>query len=575
MPEAGVSRYSTAIGCASAALLAIALLLPVGDQPWLSFWREWTSAVAALAWLQSVLTALRDTNRAVSWPLWSMPTAALALAGVAWMQWGLGQVPYLSDALLPSLYFASFAIAVVVTASLPDAERATFADRLAVAFLIAALASSPLAILQWLGWSRLDFAERVPGGRPIAHMEQANLLASLLIQGLCAIWRLRYRERIGHRVAMALASPIAMALVLTQSRVAWLVTSALLVLIAWRRELLPWRARNTRALAAIAVTVALAMLATPWFASHTGLQSAPLADRLSEGRRPAIWALFLDAVAQRPWGGWGVLQNGAAQFAMADRHPSLGYFYASTHDYVIDLVVWFGVPLGLAAGLSLAGAVALRLGRARDAATLSTAFAAAALLLHGLVELPLFYLYFLLPFGMLLGLSAPRDACAPAMRLRTSSPALFRVPAIAVTLVLAALARDYIALTDVRPAYTVERRSGHDWLYVESAPPPALLLDQLRAFHRFASWSIDSPAIPDLVAARTTMLRYPVAPVIEHYARLTGAHGDSAAALDALHRLCKFEPEHACTTSHTAWAIWRRIWPVLPDWPPQVGSPPG
>ncbi|MDE2158091.1 MAG: O-antigen ligase family protein, partial [Burkholderiales bacterium] len=534
-----MTRSSIAIGWAGAVLLAIALLLPVGDPPWLSFWREWTSAVAALALLLAALTTLRDTGREIRWPLASMPTAALVLAGAGWLQWACGRVPYRSDALLPSLYFASFAIAVVITAALAEAERDACADRLAAALLCAALASAPLAILQWLGWLRLDFGERVPAGRPIAHMEQANLLASLLIQGLCALWRLRCRARIGRVTALLLAAPVAFALVLTQSRVAWLVAAALLVLIAGRRALLPWRARSTRALAAIAVAIALAMLAAPWFSSRTGQISAPLADRLSEGRRPAIWALYLDAATRRPWAGWGVLQNGAAQFALADRHPSLGYFYASAHDYLIDLVVWFGIPLGLGAGLALAAAVVRRLARARDAATLSSAFAAAALLLHGLVELPLFYLYFLLPFGMWLGLSTPRDEAGPALRLRSGAPALFRVPAIVVTLVLAALARDYIAITDVRPSYTVEPRSGHDWLYVEAPPPPVLLLDQLQAFHRYASWTIDSRALPDLVAARTAMRRYPVAPVIEHYARLTAAHGDPAASLDALHRLCK------------------------------------
>ncbi len=72
---------------------------------------------------------------------------------------------------------------------------------------------------------------------------------------------------------------------------------------------------------ALVVVVVVATLLLPFLDAHVGLAGASLADRTSGGRRPAVWALFLDAVSVHPWVGWGVLQNGVAQYALATAPP--------------------------------------------------------------------------------------------------------------------------------------------------------------------------------------------------------------------------------------------------------------
>ncbi len=166
VPAVANARTRT-IERAGFALLAIALLLPVGDAPWYSFWREWTAAIAVLLVVLGAVSTLRDLALPLRVRLLSLPALALGLASWCWGQHAIGLVPSLSDALLPSLYLVGFAICWIVAASLPAAQRDALADRLAAALLVAALLSAPLAISQWLGWSTLDLGtargRRAPG----------------------------------------------------------------------------------------------------------------------------------------------------------------------------------------------------------------------------------------------------------------------------------------------------------------------------------------------------------------------------------------------------------------------------
>jgi hypothetical protein len=556
-----------------ALLLAVAFLLPVGDAPWFSFWREWSAAIAVLLMLLGAITTLRDHRLPLRLPVLSLPAAALGLAVVCWAQFAGGLVPYVSDALIASLYLVAFSLCAVVAGSLPLSYRERFADRLAMALAVAALISVPLAVLQWTGWLRLDLGMRVAGGRPVAHMEQANLLCSLLIQGVFGLWRLSARGRLGTRAAILLCAPLLLAIVLTQSRVAWLVALALLGAAAWRRDIFDWR-RHGPGVLAIALFVVVGALALPWVNDRLGLIGAALSERFSEGRRPAIWSLFVDAATVYPWVGWGALQNGAAQFALADRHPSLGYFFSSAHSIGLDLMVWFGIPVGGLAAVALVTVVARRVAWASDIATLATALAAVALVLHGWVELPLHYAYFLLPLGLFVGATRidRESAWGPALLVPTDVKVLLPGLSLLWALLLALLGREYIRIADVRPVLAIDKMTRHLVLEADSPNPDAMLLDQLKAFHAFAALPLGTGAsAADLDAAKAAMTRAPYSASIERYALLAGINGRDAEARVALRRLCKFETPAQCLASQDAWTLWRRQWPGLPAWPATVG----
>ena len=555
------------IGALGCALLATALLLPVGDAPWYSFWREWTAGAAVIFVLLSLLNILRDRGLSLQWPLWSLQTAAIALAAVVWVQYAAGLVPWRGDAWLSSFYLTGFAFCVLVAGSLPHAERASLADFLAMALAVAGIVSAPLALLQWTGHLTLDMGMPVAGGRPVAHMEQANLLCSLSIQGALGVWRLALRHRIRLRTAALPLVPMLMTVALTQSRVVWLVGPVLLAVVAWRRDLLPWRPHGQRLAGMIAV-VFTAFLVLPWLNEQWALAGAPLSERASMGRRPAVWALFIDAVWAQPFWGWGALQNGAAQYQVATRHVSLGWYFSSAHNLVLDLMVWFGAAIGLTAGAALLWATVRRLRGAVDAPGLVTALAAASLVLHALVELPLHYAYFLLPLGLMLGASRSDATSGATLHLPARLPGLIPALTLVPGLLLAALASDYIRLTDVRPGMVTDPSTRNEIFEAQLPPPEVLLLDQLQGLHRLAVVPLrQAVGVAQLDAAKAAMLRSPMAPVIERQALIAGLNGRTGDAQSALQRLCKFEPPAQCERSAHAWELWRAQWPQLPPWP--------
>lgn len=551
-----------------AALLAGAFLLPPGDAPWFSFWREWAAALAVLLIVLSAFSRIRFERLEMRFVPASLPGLAFGLAVVPWLQWVFGLEPYRGDALLVSLYLVGFGACMVVARAMAPEERERLADRLAMAMLGAALCSVPLAWLQWLGVLRLDMGIPVAAGRPIAHMEQTNLLCTLLLQGLLGAWRLHERRRLGERWLAALGLVLLLTCDLTQSRVAWLVLVATAIVFFWRRKALGLQGRGAW-LAVAALVIGAGALAMPWADARLGLTGMSLGDRLTGGRRPDAWLLFLDAVGEHPWVGWGALRNGAAQFALADRHPALMWLFSSAHDLVLDLMVWFGAPIGLVAGGALIVALILRIRRAGDPASLATCVAAMALLLHGLVELPLQYTYFLFPLGLMLGVQGDVGTGASrGWRLPVHGAAALAAAAIVPALLLALLARDYIPLSDYRPFMTYDKPTRHMVLAGVPLQSDPLLLDQLRDFQAFAAVPVAAGLDAATIASlRPPMLRFPFGPSQERFARLLALNGRGAEAVDALKRSCTFMTPDQCEANRRAWRVWQSLGQPLPDWP--------
>ncbi len=551
-----------------AALLGLVFLLPVGDGPWFSFWHEWTAGVAVLLIVLGAVSRMRFERRTVRVDFLSLPSLAIVLAAVPWLQWLAGIEFYHGDAALVSAYLVAFGLCVAVIQSMALDERVALGDRLAWAMLFAAICSVPLAVLQWVGLLRLELGIGIVAGRPVAHMEQTNLLCSLLIQGLLGAWRLRERGRLGSWPFAIMAFLLLLTMTLTQSRVSWLVVTAASAAFVWRRESLRLHGRELLFLVA-ALVIGFGALAVPWADFQLGLTGLTLEDRLTGGRRPDVWRLFLDAVAFRPWLGWGPLQNGAAQFAVALRHPALMWSFSSAHDFILDLMIWFGAPIGLVAGGTLIAAVFLGVKRAADAASFTTSLAILALVLHGLVELPLHYLYFLLPLGLMLGVLGPvRSSSARSWRLPTQGSASFAMLAVVPAMFLALLARDYMPLSDNRPVLAYDRVAVHESLSGTPDIPDAFILDQLMQFHVFAAQvPVTGLSRSTIDGLRQPMLRFPFVPSQEHYARILGLNGRSQEALDVLQRSCTFMRPLQCDENRRAWTYWQSNGEPLPDWP--------
>ncbi len=525
-----------------AILAALPWLLPTHTDPWPTFYPEALTAFAlaaaafALAWRQGD-----------PWPAGALAFAALALAAVPALQAADGRFTYPREAALVALNLAGLGAALLL------GRRATPAllDALFGSFALAALVSTGLALYQWLGMDTLGplVAAAVRGGRPGANVGQPNNLSTLLVWGIVGLWWAQRRGRLGAPVALAGAAFLLLGVALTQSRTGWLAVALLAVVAAiGRRTLLP--GRGTSALVALAAWFVVVVLALQPV-SHALLREAPLSlERQAEtGKRPIIWRLGLAAVAERPWAGWGWNQSVRAHVELAPRFEGLNVPVGHAHNAVLDLLVWNGVPVGLAVAAGLALWFWRRLHEARQAQQQLLLLALAALGLHALLELPHVYAFFFLPAGVLMGALEARSAHARAWALpRAAVLAWLALP----TALLALAWHEYGLVEDDVASYRL--REANIGIRPPPPPPQVLLLQPLmQALLDLRTVPRRAMPAPERQRLHAASLRHPTVGAQFRDAEAAALNGDPEGAAWSLGRLCLMHSADECRAAGRDW----------------------
>jgi len=387
---------------AAGAFALFAWLTPTHELPWTTFHAEFAMALAAM--LAGACVLWRDRHQAVAIPASALATLAVAL--VPLLQLATGKIAFRGDAVLVCMYLAGFALAQLIGArAVAIWGLARMLEAFAWLLLIGAVISTWLALCQWqqLDYLGLALVDLPQGSRPFANFNQPNLLATLLVLGLLATAILYDAERFGNGVALLLTGLLGFALAATQSRAGLLGLAVVGALLLLRHHQLT-RRMNWREVVVGLATVLIALLA--WQAVRTISLEAGGRDAsamVAAGTRNIHWPSMWDAIGRRPWTGYGWNQVDAAQFAVAPDHPATGEVLAYGHNLVLDLLLWNGVPLGivLVGGLALWFSLALR--EARNSTALLALALVVAAFAHAMVEYPLYYAYFLLPIGLMIG----------------------------------------------------------------------------------------------------------------------------------------------------------------------------
>ena len=295
----------------------------------------------------------------------------------------------------------------------------TISRVLAVSWLVAALLSTGLALIQYSGnaaqWA--PWVSQPVAGNVYANLRQRNHYASLISLGLAALIFLasrRDRAVAPPSWAWALAAAwLGLGNGLSSSRTGLLELGLLLGLfgLVWRRSQAPGL---PRLLVAATLGYSLAVLV---------LQSGLLARLQTEtsicGSRSVLWSNVLYLIGQQPLTGWGWGGLAHAQFITVI--PGLRYCESMTnaHNLPLQLAVEFGVP----AAVLLCGYVLWKMLSARPWAEQDRqrqwAWAGLAVIgLHSMLEYPLNYGPFqLAAMGCLLVL-LPRPADEGALGAR-------------------------------------------------------------------------------------------------------------------------------------------------------------
>jgi O-antigen ligase len=485
--------------CLWAPLLALAWLLPNHYYPWATFHSD--AWVAVLMALVTASVTLQGAQR-MQWHGLTLPIALLL--PLPFLQYFVGILFFSGQAWVSSAFVVGLLLALLIGARWENTTPGRAADGLFIAIGIAAFVSVGLQLRQWLGMGLSDdpmqiWAEEFSPGRPSANLGQPNQLATLLLWGLLAcVWGMA-RQQLRGRVAALASLYLLFGIVLTQSRIAFI---SIVVLTAatwiWRR----WLPPRAPLVATLLLLYFIVCTSTLQFLSdaiglNQQIRSATWGGESTHLRLEA-YALFLDAVQQQPWWGYGWNQLVVAQMAVAQNHPSLATFFMHSHNLFLDLVLWCGIPIGALISYCILVWVVSSLGRVSNLKDGVLLMFVVVVGLHAMVELPLHHAYFLLPTGLVVGILNHR--LRHRVVFSSSRWVVFGVW-LAASLLLGIITRDYLQVD--ASARTLRLDAARIGRQPAGLPPDVLLLNDLRESIRYARLTVE----PNISTEELTHLR--------------------------------------------------------------------
>lgn len=409
-------------------------------------------------------------------------------------------------------------------------------DVLALTLVVGALASVLIAAVQVLDvWGEASWIVRMGDlRRPGGNMAQPNHLATLLVMAMASVVHLLAERRLGRATGALLWALLSTGLAMTESRAGLL---GLGVLLLWwltkRRAVVP-QVPLWWGLAAGGLTLSLFVAWPSVFQAVHLMGEGEVQGRLAEGSlRWTVWPQLVEALLMRPWWGWGFGNVAEAHNAVAHAY-AVSEPYTYSHNLVLDLALWFGIP----AALGLVGVTAVWLWRRLRAANDAVSWYALAVALpvgvHAMFEFPHAYAYFLVPAMLALGVLEGRLGGRPLVHigLRPAAGLL-----LVTTGLMAWSAVEYLRIEeDFRVARFEALRIGQR--PTDHERPKVLLLTQLGAL-------VDStriqlrPAMPqgELALLKQMALRHPWTATQYRYAvalALNGQVGEAARQMAVL-----------------------------------------
>jgi hypothetical protein len=484
--------------------LVLAWLIPNHYPPWTSFYNE---SFSALGLCLLVLALGR------AWTNIRLPTpvpALLMVAAIPGVQFSMGLLAFSSDAWMSALFISGFAIAIAagfVWARRDTAGTATM--QLSIVALVGALISSVIATVQGFQLSGLGIwaLDGVPGMRPYANLGQPNNLATLLGLGVAGLIYLREQRRLGNVSSGLFLCLLLTAGTMSQSRTALLFGPLILAClwIAKQREI----SCQLRSLTVISVIGIQWIFFWVWPRLLEALFLAPSAsldERGLESVRFQVWPMLLDSVSLAPWHGFGWLQVGAAELAVAHRYPPVGELWLHGHNLFIELFVWGGYPLGAALSSLIIYWYLSRLTRARSIESIIAIMAVSMFGVHAMLELPHHYAYFLIPIGLWIGVLEASNNSRQLLSARWIA-----IPGVACVTLVVAIWWNYSSLEeDFRTVrFEALRVQSNETPHTLSTRP---FVSSLEAYLRASRTVVQAGmSDADLAQLRVELLRYPYA----------------------------------------------------------------
>ncbi|NTV94167.1 MAG: hypothetical protein HGA75_01975 [Thiobacillus sp.] len=535
------------------ALFCLPFLLPLHTAPLPAFHAEWLAAVFGLLAALGLLSHPAQSIR--------IPRAAFLPAGLAVLllvDSAIRENASFSGHMLAVLYL-SLSLTVMLATSTLSATlgRPRLMASLGWAVLVGGLASSLIAVAQhWnidTPFSGLIAAKL--SDRDYGNLAQSNHLAAQLAIALAALAALFSTRRLNWPNGIVFATILLLGLSLSGSRSAWLYLAAILALaIAYKHQSKSEPAGRFMllAFAMLAIFIALQLLLahagiTPQTTTGTTAETVTASTRLSASPSPfevraTLWRDAIMMFLDHPLAGVGYQGFSWHFFLIEATSPNPLYWLDENH-------VWsncHNLPLQLLAELGLGAALLLLLfgywlfrtyRHIRTPEQCGVLAMLAMILIHSLVEYPLYYLYFLLPAAALMALASEEtwhvQVSGPLLKL--TNAALLLVG----TVVMVQMQSDYRVIEAIH-SQTGSRpgKLDHEQLTKLAAlQQDSLLSAQADELINQLAVSLDKPitwqplsAIGDRVMRQETAATHVFRQI--YLLILTGRHGEATALLE-------------------------------------------
>lgn len=524
---------------------AVPWLLPTRAEPWTTFYSEFLMAAVLIPIAFWAFFASRG-----AWRTDKLVIGFALLAGIPLLQALGGMFAFPGEAHLIALYCSGVALTVWVAHRAESVAPLRLVEALLASLAVAAIVSTGLALYQWLKLDALGvMVAPAVDGRPGANLGQPNNLSMLLVWGLIAVWWGYAQERLGAAAAFLAVAFLLVGVALTQSRTGMVAVLLLGFAAALGKRYLrhPVKLLAVGALLVWFMTLVLGL--EP--ASQLLMQAAPrtLGEQVAVGTRPMAWMMALDAIAQRPWLGYGWNQSVQAHIALAAQYPHLHQTFQFAHNVVLDLALWNGFPLGMLLVGGLAWWLWLQIRGVLTQEQWLLLLALGVFLLHAMLELPHALAFFLLPVALMVGTLSARRPLGSVFFVPRSAVGLV---VLAHTVLLVVMFDEYRSVeTDLMTFRMREAKIGG---VAETRSPDVFVLSGLQ------SGLVDLRIEPrrgmaedQLLRLRQAVIRYPSAGGLLRYSRACALNGRLEEARWALGVLCRLNSNEVCKVSAMSW----------------------
>lgn len=386
--------------------LFFSLMLPYHVNPFPSFYNDW---LVAFGCVLAIAYFVQAPTISVSLP--AIVFLPIGLIAIIVVQSLIGMV-YSEDAILSLGYLVIASLAIILGASLAYTEKsgaAKLCKGLAYTFLISGLLSTVIATCQFTHTETafvpfmMEMLHNSVTIRPIGNLAQTNQLALLFCMAIASVWWLFQTEKLQPNLAICMIFCLIWGLALTQSRIGWIIVP-ILAFFGWS-----W-SRQGRCIVLwvpIIFVVAYATLVVSLPSLNSLMTNGGAIEAQRAGAISARLILFQQAwkiSVMHPWLGAGWLQFAPAQVAIATEFAPSSYS-AHAHNIVLNFAAEIGWPstLLMLGGLGywvIKSCFVLKKSR-------ETSFAFLCIfpvIIHSMVEYPLWYGYILFPICLLVGM---------------------------------------------------------------------------------------------------------------------------------------------------------------------------